>query len=325
MDTQIRFLRTLEEDLNRAVVRERESALRRDRKRRSLGKWTAIAAAFVMGAWAIGTLSTGVLGSGADQAVPADAATGAATGSDGERGPLAEEPEDEAPEDLTKIVRDGKVSLEVPVDTFDESFGQVVEIAEVSGGFVLASETQGPDAGTLTLQIPAARFDAVFVEVRKLGVVTASKVTGEDVTAEFIDLSARLTILRARREVLLELMAEADTIAETVTVQNHLDETQRDIERIEGELRFLKEQVASSTLQVSIVEKGAEAVRTTGAEIENPNLGRAFDRAIQGFFGVVAAVVVGLGYLIPVAAIAGVVWLVVMLARRRGLAATPGP
>jgi hypothetical protein len=42
---------------------------------------------------------------------------------------------------------------------------------------------------------------------------------------------------------------------------------------------------------------------------ERPSLGEAWARAVNGFLGVIFAVVVGLGYLVPLAALAAVIWL----------------
>lgn len=223
--------------------------------------------------------------------------------------------------DLSKIVRDGSTSLTIPKDTFDRKFQQVIGIANRSGGFVLSSETHGTGAGSLILRIPAAHFDDAVTQVRDLGKVVGSSVNGRDVTAEYVDNQARLTILEARRNVLLTLMTKANTIGETITVQNVLDQVQLQIEQIQGQLRYLDNQVAESTLKVDILERTPQAeqeVTQRTDEVQNPNLGRAWDRAIQGFLGVIATIIVGFGYLVPLLVIAGLVLAVLTLVRRRG-------
>lgn len=222
--------------------------------------------------------------------------------------------------DLSKIVRDGSTSLTIPKDTFDRKFQQVIGIANRNGGFVLSSETHGAGAGSLVLRIPAAHFDDAVTQVRELGTVVGSSVNGRDVTAEYVDNQARLTILEARRSVLLTLMAKANTIGETITVQNVLDDVQLKIEQIQGQLRYLDNQVAESTLKVDIRErsKTEQEVTQQTDEVQNPSLGRAWDRAIQGFLGVIATIIVGFGYLLPLLVIAGLVLAVLTLVRRRG-------
>ena len=119
----------------------------------------------------------------------------------------------------------------------------------------------------------------------------------------------------SRRTVLYGLMAQASTIPETLTVQRELDAVQLNIDQITGQLRYLNNQVAESTIKVDLHEP--DAMTATTDDIRKPSLGRAVERAVQGFLNVLGAVVIGLGYLIPLGVIAGVVWLGVWVVRRR--------
>ena len=64
------------------------------------------------------------------------------------------------------------------------------------------------------------------------------------------------------------------------------------------------------------VRMAGVALPTQGA-VEHPGLGSAWAHAIAGFFGVVFAVVVGLGYLVPIAVVLLSGWLVFRRFRRR--------
>ena len=59
--------------------------------------------------------------------------------------------------------------------------------------------------------------------------------------------------------------------------------------------------------------------------MKQPSLGSAWSRSLQGFLRVIGAVIVGLGYLIPLALIALGVWFAVTLVRRRRRAASSTP
>jgi hypothetical protein len=99
-------------------------------------------------------------------------------------------------------------------------------------------------------------------------------------------------------------------------MSSQLDDVTLRIEQIQGQLRFLKDQVAESTLRVSIQEQNAPAV-TGEPDVDNPDLGSSFDLGVQGFLRIVGAVIIGLGYLIPITAIAALVWMTVWFFRRR--------
>jgi hypothetical protein len=153
--------------------------------------------------------------------------------------------------------------------------------------------------------------------------VSASTVEGQDVTAEYIDLSARVSILKARRAALLTILAEANTIGQILAVQNRVDEVQLEIEKIQGRLRYLDDQVDESTLRVDLREKRAQEQQIQEDEgIDLPSLGRALELGVQGTMNVLATMIVGIGYLLPLALIGLAIWGVVRLVRRRDRAAS---
>ena len=219
-------------------------------------------------------------------------------------------------QDLSKIIRDGKVSVVVPDRSFQENEDALTSIAVSYGGFVLSSSTRGERSGTFVLRIPAKRFDAALGEIRALGEVRSQQVTGNDVTAEFIDFQARLQLLQERRTLLSQLSGRATTTDEILRFARLIDEVQLQIERMQGQIRFINDQVAEATLRVTLTERNAPETEAA-PDIENPNLAASFDLGVQGFLRIVGAVIVGLGYLIPLTVIAAVIWLVVTLVRRR--------
>jgi hypothetical protein len=218
--------------------------------------------------------------------------------------------------DVSKIIRDGTMSIQVPKDDFSKGFAAATRIAQNNGGFVLSSQTRGQRRGTLVLRIPAKRFDDAMVALRGIGVVQAQSITGKDVTAQFIDLKARLENAIGQRTVLRNLMAQATTIQETITVQNRLSRVELEVEQIQGQLNFIDDQVDEATVRVELHEEDAAQLQQTDV-VENPSLGSAWDRSIQGFLNVVSAVVIGLGYLLPLAALGLIVWLITAAVRRR--------
>ena len=224
-------------------------------------------------------------------------------------------------QDLSKIVRDGRIGIVVDDGAFGDAVGELTFIAERHGGFVLSSSTSNERSGTFVLRIPERQFDQARNDIRDLATrVRFEEVRGDDVTAEFIDFQARLRILQTRRELLFDLFQQADTTDEILRMSSQLDDVTLRIEQIQGQLRFLKDQVAESTLRVSIQERNAPAV-TRDPDVDNPDLGSSFDLGVQGFLRIVGAVIVGLGYLIPITALAVAVWMAVWFVRRRRAAA----
>jgi Domain of unknown function (DUF4349) len=349
METEIRFLEVLEGDLKTIADREVGTAPIRARRGVTRGRWLAAAASILVLAFAVGAVAQ--LGGGGRQAANFST-VGSAGNADRQAPGLAPPPADNAHQapglpaptyarqgnntggkatagdnlpgaDLTKIIRDGTIAIAVPDGSFDAKRSRVVAIAHANGGFVLTSQTQGSTTGTFTIRVPASHFDAAIGQVAELGTVESSSVTGKDVTNQYIDYQAHLKNLIGRRTVLRGLLLKTTTIGESLTVENQLQDVQLQIDQIQGELRYLNNQVEESTLTIDLREESAPAgaAETNGA-IHNPSLSLAWDRAVQGFFGIIASIIIGLGYLIPVAVIAGIAYGIVTLVRRRGRAAS---
>jgi hypothetical protein len=214
--------------------------------------------------------------------------------------------------ELARVIRTAEIGLVIPADAFDERFATAVDIASAQDGFVSTSTTR-ERAGSVTMRVPAANFAATLRSLRELGDVEVQSIQGRDVTAEYVDLRARLRIAKSRRAVLLRLMDRAISIEQTIRVQNALDETQLRIEELQGQIRFLDDKTSLATIRLNLREEGVEAA----TEIETPSIPNAFERSFAGFVGVIAGVVVGLGYLIPLVGIGLLAWLVVSRVRRR--------
>lgn len=223
--------------------------------------------------------------------------------------------------DLSKIERDGSMSLQIANGTFNTKMAAVIKVASDMGGSVLSSTTSGEKSGTFTLRIPARNFETAMAALRLQGTVLSSQETGRDVTSQFVDLNAHMRILFGRRAVILKLMSHATTISDTLALQNQYDNAQLQIDQYQGQLNVIRNQVAESTITVDLSEKDSPKA-AAAAVVSTPSFGRSFRLAWQGFLRVVGAVVIGLGYLIPIAVLGAIAWTVMVLARRRRVASS---
>lgn len=274
----------------------------------------------------------GGTGTGPVMPSPAGTSTGDGGGGGDGEGSGSGIPLLELPAIGERIVKDASLDLEVVRGAFDRSFQRAVSIAGTHGGFVASSTAEASDdararrSGSLVLRVPAPAFEETLGELKTLGTVHAERLSGEDVTSQFVDLEARLRNWEAQEEVLLRLMGETDTIQESITVQRNLQDVQLAIEQIRGRLRVLEDQTAMSTITVSMIEEGAPVAPPPPVDDGGiPNLSEAWDLALSGFVAVVATVVISLGYLLPIAILAGLVWMVVRRARSRAARAAIPP
>lgn len=216
------------------------------------------------------------------------------------------------------IIKTASVTLEIKDGSFEQQAQQVTLVAARHGGFVASSRTSGEKrlSGTVVLRIPASQFEVALGELKALGKVKAEQIAGEDVTAQFVDLEARLRNWEAQEEVLLTLMTRSTSIADSLKVQQALQDVQLAIEEIKGQLRVLGDQTDLSTITLTMAEKALP-----GAAKKKPNpFVRAWRAAIDETVAVLTAVVLGLGYLIPLflmAVAVGLGWLAYRRARAK--------
>jgi uncharacterized protein DUF4349 len=336
MDTTIGYLQTLHEDLLDAGSREGQRGSRRlPQIRDRFSK-----AALIAGSTAVVLVAAATIGwlvrdgvSPLRRATGEPGATGATGGAVGTRpgahfsvdesagnvlsvpgiAPLpGDVPSTTLPGEVSRVIRTAEIGLVIPPDAFDDRFAEAVDVASANGGFV-ATSTARERSGSIAMRVPSPRFAEALRALRDLGDVEVQSVRGRDVTAAYVDLRARLRIAKARREVLLDLMTEARSIEQTIRVQNALDETQLRIEEVQGQLRLLDDRTSLATIALSLREEGVEPQ----AHVETPSIPNAFERAAAGFIGVIAGVVIGLGYVIPVVAIGLAAWFVGTRLRRR--------
>lgn len=133
--------------------------------------------------------------------------------------------------------------------------GRVEQIARDLGGFMAKRADR-----SITIRVPASKFDEAVRRVEGVGDVIARNVTAQDITEEFHDLELRLKNARATQARLLELLAKASKVDEAVLVERELDRVSSEVERIEGRIKLLRDRAAFSTITVSFQAKPVESV-----------------------------------------------------------------
>ncbi len=200
-----------------------------------------------------------------------------------------------------RVIKSASITVRLDDGDFESSFQEASLVASRRGGFIASSSTSRGDefrSGTLVIRVPANVFDQTLADLRELGDVIGEEASGEDVTATFVDLQARLRNWEAQETVLLRLMSQATTIDESIKVQRNLSDVQLEIERLRGQIRLLRDQTDMGTISLTLAE--GDAIAEVTKEKEQGTLAKAWHDAIEGFLGVIAATVVGLGYLIPI-------------------------
>lgn len=219
------------------------------------------------------------------------------------------------------VIKTASIGLEIDKDSFRDSVQRAIDAAERNGGFVLSSDIGGDElrSGSLVIRVPASNFEATLASIKDLGKVTSESISGKDVSQEFVDLNARARHFEAQEAVLLDLMSKATTIPDSIRVQGELQRTQLEIERLRGRINFLKDQTSFSTISMNMTEVGVAPPKPKGT------LAKAWAQAKETFMDVIAAVVVGAGFVFPVGILAAIAALIFRALWPRFSPRTPRP
>jgi flagellar basal body-associated protein FliL len=268
-------------------------------------------------------------GAGGDGDVGVPAASGGAAEEPAQGGGPDAAPGNAAPVEQ-RIIKTGQVTLEV--DNVASTLGEVRSLADALGGYVGGSQAGTlEESATLTLRVPAARFEELLGRLHELESVkvVGESTTEQDVTREIVDLDARIRNLEASEASYRALLERAERIEDILSVQSRLDEVRGQIEQLRGQLQTVEGQADLSTLTVTLIPRGepVEAVQATwdpGAQLEGALA------ALVGFGqGVLGAliwfVIVWIPILLLLAVIGVVVWRVALEVRRRWAVAPEPP
>lgn len=158
--------------------------------------------------------------------------------------------------DLTvgrKIIRTS--SMEMVVQHPAEVAEKITALAESLGGYLVSADGGGQNAtsGTLTIRVPAARFEEARMEIRKLGLrVESEKVDAQDVSRQYVDQDANLRNLRAEEAGYLLILKQAHTVKDMLAVSERLGEVRGQIEQQQAEFNALSRQIETVALTISL-------------------------------------------------------------------------
>lgn len=146
-----------------------------------------------------------------------------------------------------------RASYQIVVSSVDKSIEELLLMVKTRGGYLEARQ----DA-TLTLRVPADLYFEVLDLLPRFGRITQQNLQAVDVTRQFADLQLRIANARASRDRLAKLLEQANKMEDIIKIEAELRRLTEEIERMEGELRGIGDQIAFSTLTVTFLSNAPE-------------------------------------------------------------------
>lgn len=216
-------------------------------------------------------------------------------------------------------IKRSEIALRVPTNRFNMTVAKLSALPGSLGGFVQSSTVGGgepvgngrlPRSAVIVMRIPSSSFDDTRSRIASYGTFVREQISGEEVSAQLVDLDARIASLRLQEDAYRKLFNAASKIQDIITVQERLTEVRTQIERITAERAVLGDQVAFSTVSVNLEERLAKSTpmppRRTERAGFSEQVSDAWARgrdALSAFLTAIAVVFVAIAPFAPILAI----------------------
>lgn len=173
-----------------------------------------------------------------------------------------------------KIIKNGNLSL--VVKSIEVAKNEIQKITKKFDGFVQSSNFRENEnyeyyngerrsknstkSGYFELKIPSKNFELAFNEYKKTALkINNESVSGRDVTEEFLDLESQIKNKQAEVDQYRNILKRAEKVEDILKVTKYLNSAQLELDRKQGRLNYLSNQVELSSIRIDIVsEKDVE-------------------------------------------------------------------
>jgi hypothetical protein len=160
-----------------------------------------------------------------------------------------------------KLIKNANVDVET--EYFDDLLAGIDERVKMANGYMENYNVSNNSRyyGTMnnryaymTIRVPAVSYDWFLNEMARISNVLNRSESTRDVTLEYVDMDSRKKVLTIEHDNLMEIMAQADTVEDMITVRNRISDVRYEIERMESQLRTYDNLVDYSTIYLSVSE-----------------------------------------------------------------------
>jgi hypothetical protein len=210
-------------------------------------------------------------------------------------------------------------SASLVVDDPADAAQEVSERVESAGGRVderteYAATGDDEDEGSsadLVVRVPSDALTGVLADLEDLGEVASVSVSRSDVTAQTVDLDARISALQTSVARLQTLLDEAPSTEALLAAEGALSGRQEQLESLQSQRGFLADQVELSTLRLHLQQPGVAPVGGPDGFVD------ALGTGWKSLVSAAGAAVIALGVLLPWLVVGAVIAAAVLVPLRR--------
>lgn len=195
----------------------------------------------------------------------------------------------EAAQTERKLIKNANFTMETL--EYDKTIQMIQDLVTQSGGYIQNSSVSGNGANykegyssrsaNFTLRIPANKLGDFTAALASCGSITRSNEYVDEVTDTYYDVTARLETLQIQEDRLLAILEKATELKDVITLESALSDVRYQIERYQGQLRRLDDQISMSTVNISVNEVYTYTSTYTTPKTLGERLSQNFSRGVE--------------------------------------------
>lgn len=240
--------------------------------------------------------------------------------------PMPQDAPGQPPTAKRDVVKTASMSISVaqPAEAADKA---AVIVENAKGRVDSRTEDAGSGTGrarsTVVLRVPAAKLDETLRELKTLGTVEQVQVSADDVTAQRVDLDARIKALQTSVDRLLGIMRDAKDPDALIKAESALSERQADLDSLRAQRQALGDQIDYSTVDVTFIAQDIGGPAPTEYRGFFGQIERGWDTLVSVAGNLVLLFALVLPWLAVLAVAGAIIYVIVRVTKTRQSPAPP--
>lgn len=212
---------------------------------------------------------------------------------------------------------ENKIIYTAHIDIETKDFDKTVEVLnskiEEYEGYVIDKtinrygENKQYIDGYYEIRIPSAKYKEFIANKDEIGVVSSINESTDDVTEEYIDLTARLENLKLEEESIQKLYDRATEMSDILEIESRLSDVRGDIESYESKIKYYDTLTSYATINISISQVNVYTANKSFIE----KVGDMFKDSFENFKDVLEGLLEACIYALPFVCVFAIIFVVI--------------
>lgn len=206
-----------------------------------------------------------------------------------------------------------KYNMTFETTEYDKSFSFVKRSVEDNQGYIENLQTYGSTSyrsSSFVIRVPEAQAQAFLNSVGEIGELVSQSESAKDVTLEYYDTASKIESLKVQRERLLELLEQAETLSDIITIEDKLEEVESEINEYGTRLKVYDNLVNYVTVNIEIRE--VETISIVEEDSFLTQIKKGFLSNLNGVISVMKGLVFFLISWIPTFILIGIIVVIIV-------------